>query len=192
MFSTISPRVGAGVVPTHPSLRTSSPPGATAWRSGRPAQRPTRRGGAAAAFNGTWRRPQPAEGSRDRKTGPGRLHPPVPLPLRSRSSPGPHAWRCRGREPPTRGGRTRGPLAPWRRGREPRGAAWGCVGPPGASSEGRRLPLPRYPRRSSAKPPPGPAALPRARRPGAAGPWPGACRRSDPPAPPPPPRSAPS
>lgn len=57
-------------------------------------------------------------------------------------------------------------------------------------------PLPAHPARSSAPAPPSPrplpAALPRARRPGAAGPWRAASRRSGPPAPPPPPRSAPS
>lgn len=47
-------------------------------------------------------------------------------------------------------------------------------------------------RESFHRPIPGPAALPRARRPGAAGPWRGTCHRSGPPAPPPPPRSAPS
>lgn len=39
---------------------------------------------------------------------------------------------------------------------------------------------------------PGAAVLPRTRRLGAAGPWPGGCHRSDPPAPPLPPRSTPS
>jgi len=67
-------------------------------------------------------------------------------------------------------------------------------GRPGCPAPRFAPPGPALPplRESFRRPTPGPAALPRARRPGAAGPWRGACRRSGPPALPPPPRSAPS